>query len=533
MGRTRLLDMAHRPDAEPPLTADDFYAHDWRATPLGDPESWSELLRLWVQFMLVSAQPMAMLWGAERTLLFNGPCSRIIGPRYRERLGQSLPQLWGEIWDRVTPVMAEIAAGRSGVVHDAPFATWASDFTELRYFDAAYTPVQSLEGDVAGALIMITDTTDQHLHKESILRERDSLQELFEQAPGFIAMVEGPEHRYTLSNAANNRLLGRADVVGKTVAEAFPELAEQGVVTILDKVYATGKPFIAHGLPFIIRREDGPETDTHYIDTIYQPIRDEQKRIIGIFAEGHDVTAHRRTQERVQALQTDLIHLSRASAMDAMASTIAHELNQPLASVSNYVEAARRMVPQPTDTRLTQCLDGAAKAAMRAGKIIRTLRDMTTRGHVRKSPLDLEAVIKEAILLATVGNPGIKVTCRFHTAVPVLADAVQIQQVVMNLVRNAFEASASGCAHIEIDVSSKRGHAEVCVSDDGPGIPADLLPRLFDSFTTAKEAGMGVGLSICRTIIEAHGGRIWAANRAEGGAVICFTIAHAEGATAT
>ena len=184
---------------------------------------------------------------------------------------------------------------------------------------------------------------------ERILRERDLLQELFEQAPGFIAMVEGPEHRYTLSNAANNRLLGRSDVVGKTVLEAFPELAEQGVIAILDEVYATGTPFIAYGLPFIIRREDGAETDTHYIDTIYQPIRDASKQIIGIFAGGHDVTAHRLAQERVQALQTDLIHVSRASAMDAMASTMAHELNQPLTSISNYMEAARRIAAgEPT-----------------------------------------------------------------------------------------------------------------------------------------------------------------------------------------
>jgi signal transduction histidine kinase len=529
MRHVRLPDMAHSSDADQVLTADAFYVHDWRTTPLGDPEGWNDLLRLWVQFMLVSVQPMAMLWGPEQTLLFNGSCSRIIGPRYPETLGQSLPQLWSQIWDRVKPIMGEISAGRSGLLQDTPFATWASNFTELRYFSAAYTPIQSLEGDVAGALITVTDTTDKYLQKERILRERDALQVLFEQAPGFIAMVEGPEHRYTLSNAANNRLLGRTDVVGKTVLEAFPELAEQGFIAILDEVYATGTPFIAHNLPFIVRRGDGPETDAHYVDTIYQPIRDERKRIIGIFAEGHDVTAHRRTQERVQALQTDLIQLSRASAMDTMASTIAHELNQPLASIANYMEAARRMVAQPTDTRLTQCLDGAAKAALRAGKVIRTLRDNTTRGHVRKLPIDLAVTIKEAVLLVTVGNPGISVAYNFGTASPALADAVQIQHVVIKLIRNAFEASASGRTRIEISVGSKDGQAEVCIGDDGPGIPKNLLPRLFDSFTTTKETGMGVGLSICRTIIEAHGGRIWAGNREGGGTIMCFTVDEAGG----
>jgi two-component system sensor kinase FixL len=529
MGHPRSPDMACSSDAKPPLTTDAFYAHDWRTTPLGHPEGWSDLLRLWVQFLLASVQPMAILWGPEQTLLFNESCSRIIGPRYPEALGQSLPQLWAQIWDRVKPLMGEISAGRSGLVQDMPFGTWASNFTELRYFSAAYSPIQSLDGDVAGALATVTDTTDKYLQKERILRERDALHELFEQAPGFIAMVEGPEHRYTLSNAANNRLLDRTDVVGKTVLEAFPELVQQGVIAILDEVYATGTPFIAHSMPFTIRRGDGSGTDAHYIDTIYQPIRDEKKQIIGIFVEGHDVTAHRRTQERVQALQTDLIHLSRASAMDAMASTIAHELNQPLASIANYVEAARRMVAEPTDSRLTQCLDGAAKAALRAGKVIRTLRDMTTRGHVNKSPIDLAVTIKEAVLLVIAGNPGISVTYDFGTASPVLADAVQIQQVVINLVRNAFEASASGRTHIEISVCSKDDQAEICIGDDGPGIPKELLPSLFDSFTTTKEAGMGVGLSICRTIIEAHGGRIWAGNREDGGAIVCFTVDQADG----
>ena len=530
MDHIRLTAARDRPDAGSPFTAKDFRAHDWSATSLGPAEGWNDLLRLWVQFILSSAQPMAIVWGPEQIFLFNTPYSHLIGPRFRKALGQPLAQFRADISDRVKPFVAEIRAGRSGVLQNIPLRTWSANLEDVRDFSIAYSPIQSLDGEVAGALLTYTDTTD-HGHREQILRERDMLHELFEQAPGFIAMVEGPEHRYTLSNAANNRLLGRTDVVGKTVLEAFPELAEQGVIAVLDKVYATGIPFIAHGLPFTIRREDGPESDTHYIDTIYQPIRDATKQVIGIFAEGHDVTAHRLALERVQALQTDLIHVSRASAMDAMASTMAHELNQPLASISNYMEAARRMVTdQPKDSLLVQCLEEAANAAVRAGKIIRNLRDMTIKGHVTKSELDLEATVKEAIGLVTLGNPGIKVSYNFGTVKSVLADAVQIQQVVINLVRNAFEASASGRSHIEIDVCRKGSHAEICVRDDGPGIPEDLLPTLFESFTSTKERGMGVGLSICRAIIEGHGGRIRAGNCDGGGAVVCFTLDEA-GAT--
>ena len=516
--------MRDRSDAEWPFTAEDFRARDWGATALGPAEGWNDLLQLWVQFMLGSAQPMAIVWEPEQTFLFNAAYCHLIGPRFREALGQPLAQLRADIWDRVESFVAEVRAGRSGVLQNIPLRTWSANLEKVRDFSIAYSPIQSLDGEVAGALLTYTDTTD-HVHREQILRERDMLHELFEQAPGFIAMVEGPDHRYTLSNAANNRLLGRSDVVGKTVLEAFPELAEQGVIAVLDKVYATGIPFIAHGLPFTIRREDGPESDTHYIDTIYQPIRDATKQVIGIFAEGHDVTAHHLAQARVQALQTDLIHVSRASAMDAMASTMAHELNQPLASISNYMEAARRMVAsQPANGLLVQCLEEAANAAVRAGKIIRNLRDMTIKGHVTKSELDLEATVKEAMALVTLGNPGITVSFNPGTVKSVLADAVQIQQVVINLVRNAFEASTSGHSHIEISVCSEGRHAEVCVRDDGPGIPEDLLPNLFESFTSTKERGMGVGLSICRAIIEGHGGRIWAENCEGGGAIVCFKL---------
>ena len=114
MAQPGLPSTTNQSEAEP-LTTEAFYAHDWHNTPLGNPEGWNDLLRIWVRFMLVSAQPTAMLWGPEQTLLFNEPCSRIIGPRYPEALGQSLPRHWAQIWDRAKPIVDEIYAGRSGL----------------------------------------------------------------------------------------------------------------------------------------------------------------------------------------------------------------------------------------------------------------------------------------------------------------------------------------------------------------------------------------------------------------------------------
>ena len=253
-------------------------------------------------------------------------------------------------------------------------------------------------------------------------------------------------------------------------------------------------------------------------------VEQEHGRSVRIFGTKQDISAEKAAQEKVQALQTELIHMSRVSAMSAMASTLAHEVNQPLTAIVSYMAAARRIAARERVAGgLAEAIDAAAAAARRAGEIIRRVRDMTGKGRSVERSASMEDVILEAVALATAGRPEMAITYDLAPDAPVLADRIQIQQVLINLLKNAREASAAPC-RIEIATALRDTHLEVRVSDRGAGIPAAILPEIFESFVTSKPQGSGIGLSISRTIVEAHGGHIRAANRPGGGASIVFTL---------
>ena len=248
-------------------------------------------------------------------------------------------------------------------------------------------------------------------------------------------------------------------------------------------------------------------------------------RSVRIFGTKQDITSQKAAQEKVQALQTELIHLSRGSAMGALASTIAHELNQPLAAVSNYLSAAGRIaLRENVSADLDQCIDGALNATHRAGNIVRSVRAMLAQRDIRKEYIEISSLVKEALALATAGVPYLAVSCEISPALIVFADRIQIQQVVINLIRNACEATGGGACHVGIKARAINSHVKVCVIDEGPGIPEDIIAEVFDAFISTKSAGLGMGLSISRTIIEAHGGQISAANLPDRGASVCFTL---------
>ena len=254
-------------------------------------------------------------------------------------------------------------------------------------------------------------------------------------------------------------------------------------------------------------------------------VEQEGGRPARIFGTKQDITAQRAAESKVQSLQTELIHISRLSAMNTMGSTLAHEVNQPLTAISSYMAAARRLAArQKVAPELAQCLDATIEAALRAGEIIRRTREMSAKGHAATRDVDVEPLVKEAVALATAGHPNATVKYELGTGISVPADPIQIQQVLMNLVQNACESAAGEPCSITIATALTKTHLEVCVSDTGAGIPPDVLPKIFDSFVTSKECGLGLGLSISRTIVEAHGGQIRAENLPHSGASFTFSL---------
>jgi two-component system sensor kinase FixL len=250
-----------------------------------------------------------------------------------------------------------------------------------------------------------------------------------------------------------------------------------------------------------------------------------------------DLTERQQTQQRLQDLQSELIFMSRFTALGEMASTLAHELNQPLTAATAFLNGARRLLEggKPDDVPIARGgIDSAAEQMLRAGQIIKRLREFVARGETDRQPENLVKLIEEASALALVGakETGTQVSYSFDPAVGlVLADRIQIQQVILNLVRNAIEAMQDVEQRV-LEVSTRwvdPETVEIAVSDTGPGIAPEIAANLFQPFMTTKSQGMGVGLSISRTIVEAHGGRLWAEPNPGGGTIFHLTLKSIDG----
>jgi len=288
--------------------------------------------------------------------------------------------------------------------------------------------------------------------------------------------------------------------------------------------------------------EEEPSLDVHYRrgdGTFFwgrisgRPVRDASGKVVGGVVALLDIDAERKAREEVDRklhrLQNQLIHGSRVSAMGAMASAMAHELNQPLAAIGNYLEVAARAIERgdSPDAETLFAIEAASGCAIRAGDIIRRLRAMLVHGDSRKEPALVAELIAEARALVAIGGGDVDVDFRqdVSPALAVLGDPIQIQQVLLNLMRNAIESMAGGEGRCLCLSAAPRGDmVEIAVRDNGRGIDPGVRETLFEPFNSTKQDGMGVGLSICRTIVEAHGGRIWAAPAEGGGAVFRLTL---------
>jgi two-component system sensor kinase FixL len=245
-----------------------------------------------------------------------------------------------------------------------------------------------------------------------------------------------------------------------------------------------------------------------------------------------DLTERQATERRLQELQTELLHVSRLSDMGQMSSALAHELNQPLAAITNYVNAARRTLDNDGPESLSRAkdlMDKATAQTLRAGTIIRNLRAFVAKRDGQRTREGINRVVDEAIALSFTGTADlhVKVTRRLAPKLqPVLIDKVQIQQVLINLIRNSIEAMATveDRELTAVTEADEEHGVTVTIADTGPGLSPDVLPRLFQPFVTTKESGMGLGLTICQSIVESHGGRIWVLNPDTPGAGFAFHL---------
>jgi two-component system, LuxR family, sensor kinase FixL len=397
---------------------------------------------------------------------------------------------------------------------------------EYRWMLDTATPYYR-SGEFAGFFGSTLDITRQKSESMQLRLESEEIRNLFQQAPGFIAWGSGPEHRLGFVNKAFEELVGRRGLVGKTVKESMPELAEQGFLELLDKVYASGTPYVGTEVPIRVKR--GNSFDERYVDFVYQPIFKREGEAAGIFASGYDVTSKRRARDDLQKLQMNLAHMSRLSAMGTMASTLAHELNQPLTAIGSYLSGCDRML-QSGSYSIEQVQQGIREArnnVQRASEIIRSVREMTKRRAPENQLIGLREMVAGAAKFALVGarEYGVSKKIDVERDIEIEGDPVQLQQVLVNLIRNSLDAM-EGRTRQELAITGRRhrNQAHICVIDSGGGIAEEDLGPLFEPFHTTKAEGLGIGLPICRTIVEAHGGRIWVENTGPQGTSFCITL---------
>ncbi|TAN13732.1 MAG: PAS domain-containing sensor histidine kinase, partial [Rhizobiaceae bacterium] len=315
----------------------------------------------------------------------------------------------------------------------------------------------------------------------------------------------------------------KEEAIGRNVNILMPEPYHREHDGYLQRYLATGEKRII-GIDRVVvgRRKDG---STFPMKLAVAEMQSAGRTFFTGFV--RDLTERQQSEERLHEIQGELAHLARLSELGEMASTLAHELNQPLAAIANYARGCQRLLDMPGGAPSTQLKDALAEMAqqsLRAGDIIRHLREFVSRGGTEKSITDVRKLIEEAGALALVGSREQDVRSVFDFAADtakVLVDRIQIQQVLINLMRNAIEAMRES-ARRELVVRTRldgESHVVIEVADTGPGISKDIAARLFQPFVTSKPNGMGIGLSISRRIVEAHGGTLTASGNAKGGAI--------------
>jgi PAS domain S-box-containing protein len=389
-------------------------------------------------------------------------------------------------------------------------------------------PIQAA-ADRLLVLAMIVDMTERKRFEAALEKERAFLRQVIDVDPNFI-FAKDRQGRFTLVNQAVADAYGTTvnDMIGKTDADynANREQLEFFRRIDLEVIETRSERFIPE------EQITDATGRVRYLQTVKRPLMDQQGVTDQVLGSSTDITHRRQAELELRQQREELAHVARVSTIGELASTLAHELNQPLTAVLSNAQVAKRYLNSDADRLdvVREIVSDIIEQTQRAAEIVSQVRSLVKRERRELGPLDLAATIKEVVLLAhgdAVRN-GVKVSLDIDAGLPrVRGEKVQLQQVMLNLLLNAFD-SLGRCAPRDRRVSVHATHdplvATVSVIDRGTGLTSDSLTRIFEPFYTTKHNGLGLGLSISRSIIEMHGGRLWAEHNPAGGAVFHFTV---------
>lgn len=469
-----------------------------------------------------------MLDPAGRVAIWNEGARRLKGWRSDEIVGRECSVFYPPAAVAAGKPMADLERARTAGKVDEEDWRVRKDGSEF-LAHVLITPFYDKNGKLRGYGKVIRDVTEQRAGEHQATASANHLRSILSTVPDAMIVINRSGDILSFSAAAE-RLFGysEAEMAGTNVSRLMPAPDSERHDGYLERYLETGeRRIIGTGRTVIGLRRDGSTFPMEL--SVGEAVTGGERVFTGFI---RDLTEKQQMDERIEELRSSLIHAARVSAMGTMASTLAHELNQPIAAVVNYVRGVRNLVRDgdPDDREMIEeALDDAAREALRAGDIVHRLREFVARGDVEKSVADLPRLVEEASNLALIGarEKGVSVSFALDPrATSVLVDKVQTQQVLINLMRNAIEAMSESPER-RLSVSSEidgPDHVRLTVADTGPGIAPAIAETLFRAFNSTKTGGMGLGLSICRTIVEANGGRIWMEPRESGGTAFHFTV---------
>jgi len=505
-------------------------AHDWSSSPLGPIAGWSQSLRSIVSLMLASEFAMCLAWGDELGFLYNDHYARIMHDKHPAALGRPFADVWADVWSDISPLVDKALGGDASFFENLPLVTNRKGYDEQAWFTFSYSPLRDDSGAIAGMFCSTYESTERVQTERALRDERERMGQMFAQAPTFMAMLRGAEHRFELTNPGYDKLIGHRDVLGRTVAETLPDAVEQGFLDLLDGVFTSGVAFTATGMLYAVQAEPGGPINDRYVDFVYQPIRDATGAVVGVFVEGADVTDRQRLEQDLQSLNADLEQrvrdrtqelieaqeaLRQAQKMEAVGQLtggIAHDFNNLLQGITGSLEIVQRRVAQGRIDELDRFITGATTAANRAASLTHRLLAFSRRQPLDPRPVQANALIAslEDLLRRTTGEQIAFETVLAEGLWTTLCDPNQLENSLLNLVINARDAMPDGGVltietrnallddHFAASQRDVRpGHYVcICVSDTGTGMSADTIAKAFEPFFTTKPIGQGTGLGL-------------------------------------
>jgi PAS domain S-box-containing protein len=521
--------------------------YNWTATPLGPIDSWPQSLKTATGLIVRSTVPIVMLWGDDGIMIYNDAYSEFAGGRHPRLLGSKVREGWPEVADFNDNVMRVGLAGGTLAYRDQELTLYRNGVAEQVWMNLDYSPVPDESGRPAGVIAIVVETTERVLADRRNAAEQDRLRKMFEQAPGFMAMFDGPDHVFTLANAAYMQLIGHRKVIGLPVRVALPEVVGQGFLEILDDCFRSGKPFVGTGQMIRLQRLADAAYEERFVDFVYQPIFEQSGAVRGLFVEGSDVTERVRAEselrrftgrleasvsertaelaaanrqlvaqiEERERVEETLRQMQRLEAVGQLTSGVAHDFNNLLTVVLGNIGFLERTLDQAgVAGKSRERLGYMRAAADRGARLTAQLLAFSRRQRLEAKPLDLNETVASMrdLLQSSMGGSVRLETVLKPDLWPALVDATQIELVILNLAINARDAMAVGgsltveTANVTLgaptrpDAPPAGQYVMVSVTDTGSGMTPEVLAKAYEPFFTTKPVGKGSGLGLAQVL---------------------------------